>query len=279
MLGAGILDTIRKAVMSESLAAVPNLRDLGGHEAADGRRVVAGRVYRSTELGRLTPEGAAALAGLGLTRVFDLRTAGERTASPDQLPAGTAHTELDVLADKGDAVPAQLNDLFAHVSETAAALGDGTAARALRATYRDFVLLDSAQTAYRGLFSGLIQAAGHPVLFHCTTGKDRTGWAAASLLTLLGVPEDEVMADYLRTNDDLLPALQPLFDTFERAGGDPGLLRPVLGVQPDYLDTAFAAVRERYGSVEGYFAGALGIGPDGQDALRGALLTEATARG
>jgi Tyrosine phosphatase family len=68
-------------------------------------------------------------------------------------------------------------------------------------------------------------------VFHCTTGKDRTGWAAAATLLLLGVSTDDVFADYLPTNDQLHPALQPLLGQFRSIGGDPDLLKPVVGVQ------------------------------------------------
>ena len=65
---------------------------------------------------------------------------------------------------------------------------------------------------------------------HCTTGKDRTGWAAAALLMLLGVSYDDVLTDYLLTNQQLLPSMQPLLDRFAAEGGDPELLLPVFGV-------------------------------------------------
>lgn len=117
-------------------------------------------------------------------------------------------------------------------------------------------------------------APQRPALFHCTTGKDRTGWAAAALLTFLGVEANTVRDDYLRTNTDLIPALRPLFDRFEAAGGDPRLLEPVLGVRAEHLETAFSAVDEDYGSIEQYFTDGLGLEEETLEQLREALLTD-----
>lgn len=85
------------------------------------------------------------------------------------------------------------------------------------------------------------------------------------MLMLMGVSGDDVMADYLLTNRDLLPALQPLLDQFEKAGDHPRLLRPVLGVEPEYLETAITEMHSRFGSVEAYFHDGLGQHPQAPD--------------
>ena len=92
-----------------------------------------------------------------------------------------------------------------------------------------------------------------------TCGRLRTGWAAAATLLLLGVSEDDVLYDYELTNRDLLPAMKPMFEHFRAAGGNPRLLEPVLGVDPDYLRTALDEMKQRYSSIEGYFGKGLGI--------------------
>jgi protein-tyrosine phosphatase len=104
--------------------------------------------------------------------------------------------------------------------------------------------------------------------FHCTTGKDRTGWAAAALLTLLGVPKDQVVEDYLRSNDYILPAYQKVIDAFVAGGGDPAIPRAILGVKEEYLDAAFDEMQTKYGTIEGYFSDGLGIDAAQQQALR-----------
>ena len=155
-------------------------------------------------------------------------------------------------------------------------LGDRRAAELFAQASRDIVSLPSALAAHRRLFTAILDDDRRPALVHCTTGKDRTGWGAAALLTLLGVSEEDVLADYMITNRDLLPALQPYFDRFAQSGGDPALLRPVLGVETAYLRTAFDEMRTRFGTIERYFSAGLGIDDAAQERLR-ALLVERPA--
>ena len=89
---------------------------------------------------------------------------------------------------------------------------------------------------------------------------------------LLGVSEEDVLYDYELTNRDLLPAMKPLFEHFRAAGGNPHLLEPVLGVDPDYLRTALDEMNQRFGSVEGYFEEGLGIDTDAHHRLRDTLV-------
>lgn len=83
--------------------------------------------------------------------------------------------------------------------------------------------------------------------------------------------EDDVAYDYELSNRDLLPAMKPVFEHFRAAGGDPHLLDPVLGVDPEYLQAALDEMKRRFGSIEGYFAQGLGIDEAGQQELRDAL--------
>lgn len=251
---------------------LPNFRDLGGHRTDDGRRVRRGVVYRSVDLGRLDDAGRVSLADHGIRTVYDLRTIAERDALPDRVPDGAEYVGLDVLADSELAVSAQLMEIFANPASVTDLLGGGRTEQLFERSYRDIVSLPSARDAYRRLFIELAEPDRRPALIHCTAGKDRTGWAAASLLTLLGVPSSAVVDDYLRTNTDLLPALEPVFDQFAAAGGDPALLMPVLGVRIEYLDAAWDEMRSRFGSVDGYFARGLGIDDAAQQALRAVLL-------
>src|SRR5262245_39855143 len=85
-----------------------------------------------------------------------------------------------------------------------------------------------APSSYRRLFSDLAKDETGPALWHCTAGKDRTSWAAAALLLILGVPEDVVLDDYLLSNRYILPAYQVVMETFTAQGGDAKLLEPVL---------------------------------------------------
>lgn len=256
-----------------TLATLPNLRDAGGWRTGDGRVVRTGVLFRSTALDRLDEADTAALTDLGIRCVVDFRTATERTNQPDRAPAGVREMVEDVLADSQIAVPAQMQAFFRDASQAVAFLSSGKADDAMRSAYREFIRLPSARSGLGAFYRLLLDDADLPVLYHCTTGKDRTGWATAALLTLLGVPEDDVYREYLLTNEQLLPALEPLFERFAAQGAPRELLIPVLGVDRSYLDTAFAEMRAEFGTIERYFAEGLGITAAEQQLLRDRLTT------
>lgn len=258
------------------IAGLPNLRDIGGWPIGGGDRVRRGMLYRSVQITQLDEDGAVAFAALGLRTVFDLRTEAERSAQPDVLPQGTAHVVADVLADAvGDFGAQALQDLATDPARLVPLLADGAGVRKLAESYRDIVGSVSGLAAYRRLYTDLADPLARPALIHCTTGKDRTGWGAAALLMLLGVSDDDVMRDYLLTNDELLPALAPIFERVAAAGADPELLRPVLGVRREYLETGLDEMTSRFGDVEGYFRSGLGLDEATVATLRDAFVEPA----
>jgi protein-tyrosine phosphatase len=134
----------------------------------------------------LDERDADALARLGIRTVYDLRTERERQAAPDRELPGARSVVIDVLADAADAAPAELEAVRHHPQIATSTLGDGQAAAMFTGGYRRIVSSGSALSAYRTMFTDLATDLSRPALFHCTTGKDRTGWAAAVLLMLLG---------------------------------------------------------------------------------------------
>lgn len=252
-----------------TLAGTVNFRDVGGQPTTDGRRVRTGLLFRSGQLDQAGDDEA--LAGLGLRTVFDLRGHDEIELAPDRLPPGVELVHLDVLSDSRERIATHLAELTTDPVAVEATLRSGAVEEHYRATYRNLVVLDSAREAYATLFSRLAEMDG-PALFHCTAGKDRTGWAAAALLELLDVDREVILEDYLRSSEPVLASFRVVFERFAAAGGDPDVLIPVFAVLPDYLGAAHEAVTEHFGSVEGWFTEGLGLGRDHLDALRGRLL-------
>ena len=171
------------------LASADNFRDVAGtgagHPTRDGGHVRRGVFYRSNEL-QLTDEDAGSLAGLGITHIHDLRGQMEVDAHPDAAVPGATWHHIEV-----SGIP----------TEMVSGLADSDAARrVMREVYDAFVRSPDARASYRRLLTDL---ATEPVpqLFHCTAGKDRTGWAAALLLEIAGVDRDTILADYLLTNE------------------------------------------------------------------------------
>jgi protein-tyrosine phosphatase len=260
---------------SSSIPSVPNLRDLGGHATRGGRWVRARAVYRSTDLSRLAAEDRASLAALGIRTVFDLRTAGEREANPDILPTGSAYEIGDVLADSPGPPPIALMEPLRDPALARELFGADRAAAYFDAKYREFVVLPSARAGFGRLFAMLADGGRRPALFHCTTGKDRTGWAAAVLLLALGVPEEAVVADYLASGPLLEPVFQPHLDAFAALGGDPDVIRPAIEVRRAYLDAGFDEMNRAFGSIDAYLERGLGLGARARAGLERTLLEPA----
>jgi protein-tyrosine phosphatase len=250
------------------IPTVPNLRDVGGYKTASGATVARGIAYRSDTFNPMSAGEIKKLERLGLKNDYDLRTVSEVKAMPDEMPPGVKYHLLNVLADEKGAAAAELEALLHQPKKANVVLGGGKIEAMFMQVYRAFITLPSAKESYRALFRDLADPQMAPGVFHCTTGKDRTGWAAAALLTLLGVPKETVLADYMRTNDYTLPQFRHAIDAFVAGGGERSIALAVLGVKPEYLEASLDEMQKQYGSIEKYFSEGLGIDAVGQQALR-----------
>jgi protein-tyrosine phosphatase len=241
-----------------ALEGASNVRDLGGWPAAGGARVRFGAVFRSASLEGLTRGDAIRLGRTGLRTVVDLRGEVEQQRAPSR---------LDVLA--GAALyPLPIEPSLGGPRRSAAPVRPATAAEALemmRRAYTSYALDWSHR--YAALFDLLLDAARRPLLFHCTAGKDRTGFGAALLLAALGVSWEAIRADYLAT-DRLWQA-----DAHIRSIMPAEVADVLLGVHGELLDVAFASIRTACGSLDAYLEQRIGLDATRREGLRAALLS------
>jgi protein-tyrosine phosphatase len=244
------------------LASADNFRDVAGpgtgYPTRDGGRVRRGTFYRSNEL-QLTDEDAASLAGLGIRAIHDLRGAMEVEAHPDvEVPGATwEHVEIS-------GIPTEMVE----------GLADSAAAhRVMREVYDAFVRSPDSRASYARLLTSL--ATGElPQLFHCTAGKDRTGWAAVLLLEIAGVERDTILADYLLTNEVSSATREKYLALIgEHLGPDlVAVYEPTMVVEEEYLRVAYDAVADDYGSIGGYLHDGLGLDSSLVEALHARLV-------
>jgi protein-tyrosine phosphatase len=246
------------------LTTAANFRDVGGYRTADGHWVRMGLAYRSNGLEHLTSAELDTLEKLGLKLVCDLRTDDERRRGPDRLPVAVKSMTADVMGENPD--------------PTANAAAPGTAtpdpAAGLTSVYRSFVSLESARKAYHLLFERLADRSALPTVFHCSAGKDRTGWAAAVLLTLLHVSHATVLADYQLTDRYLDRDAADAIRRQRYPSIDDATWHTMLATDPAYLEAAFDEATKRYGSFEGYLHHGLGLDDATLDAIRRNFLTD-----
>ncbi|MEV5879503.1 tyrosine-protein phosphatase [Streptomyces sp. NPDC052101] len=255
------------------LQGAVNVRDLGGYRTDKGRQVRYGEVFRSDALGKLTEADVSTLAALDLRTVVDFRVPLEvQRDGADRLPAGAAVTSRPVddlglyattMAVIGSRDPVRQQEL----------LGDGRAEELMRSIYRTFVTSPDSRAQFAATLRDLADKRS-PLLYHCTSGKDRTGWLSYLLLRALGVPETTATGDYLLSNDFRAAADLRTREGLKQAGlmQNPDLLIPLQEVREDYLDAALDQAERDYGSLDGYLTEGLGLDTSTLARLRARLL-------
>lgn len=252
---------------------VANLRDLGGIPLPGARTVRPGLALRSGQLDRLDPATDPAFSALGIHTIVDFRTNGERASYPDHVPDGVHVLVADALADKiaqTGAAPAvaQLKHVLSDPALADEKLGGGRAESLFADTYRALVSTKSARAAYRTLLTELADPDAGPLLFHCTAGKDRTGWAATVVLTLLGADQAALETEYLSVNSAVREAFAPLVEGFTAQGGDPEIALALIGVRASYLHAAQDEVAVQYGDFETYVREGLEVPDEAVERIR-----------
>jgi len=256
-----------------ALDGAVNVRDTGGYRTSHGLQVTRGRLYRGDALSQLTGPDVERLGRLGLRTVIDFRTPGEiLLAGADRLPFGIELVSLPV----GGGDLGSVYEVVAcgdHQLQRRE-LGGGRAAELMVEINRGFVA-DARQREAFGAALRLVCSAGRlPLLCHCSSGKDRTGWMTAIVLTTLGVPREIVLRDYLLSNDFHRTEYQKLRFDLVKTGivADPELLRPIMEQSATYLGAAFEEAERRYSSFGRFVTYGLETGDAMLGELRRALL-------
>ena len=241
-------------------AKIKNFRDLGGIPAENGKKVKNGLLYRSAHLCALSQKSAKRLRDkLGLTTVVDLRSPSELAARSDVVAEGVSYLHLPPLNDEQNpAVTGKSRRAILYrIMEK-----EGGARKYLLDTYRIMVTEKPSLDAFSALLHLMIEEKNAAFLWHCTQGKDRTGIAAASILMALGVKREDILTDYLRTNNtsrfkNAMIYLGVLLVTFSKKTADE--LSFLLTAHDFYLEAAFEEIDRVYGGTEGYLSEGLGL--------------------
>ncbi len=168
-----------------------NVRDLGGHQTPYGE-TRWGAIVRADAIRRLTDAGWEELVGHGVSTIVDLRMDEELEADPPaELPVEVVH--VNVLAGSPSDYGEQLDALVDTVD---------TAAEKTRVVYIDF--LERFGPKWAAAIRAIADAPSGGVVVHCQGGKDRTGLVVALLLSIAGVSNEEIAADYALSERNLV---------------------------------------------------------------------------
>lgn len=242
-----------------------NFRDIGGYRTADGHRVRTGLIYRSGALGNLSPAGLEQLGNLGIKLVCDLRSKEEQVDAPDKLPQEPAPEYLHLPLLAAENRRERISALFLNRSKFAAMMPD----------MYTRVIIDGNAHLYGEILRRLANPDNLPTIIHCTAGKDRTGIAAMLILSLLGVPEDVILADYSLSNlyyNSFVEFGQHAIKSIAWTGVRAEDLQPLFVSNPTTLKTAIDHILLKYGSVENYLRSAAGVNNELQAKIKTNLL-------
>ena len=268
-----------------------NLRDLGGMVTADGRRIRENVLFRSDRLNTLSEKDIEKLISSSLCVSYDLRNTHEQTEQPDVDIPGCEHISLPVFPERVEGIThekeSQLQGYIRFVESMME--NEGASRKRMAGSYRSFVNSDHCRKQFRFLLEDLLareRKAGETgekksYLWHCAGGKDRTGFAAAILEEIFGIPKEDIIEDYMLTNQyvnsDLTQISPQMYVMMKEHFGDRieeigekirGSVDDMILARREYIDAAYDEIEKLYGSFAVFLKEGLGFDEEKQEELR-----------
>ncbi|MCR5134767.1 MAG: tyrosine-protein phosphatase [Clostridiales bacterium] len=238
-----------------------NTRDLGGLKMKDGRTIRPGMLIRSSHLSIAPARDLAVLRDV-VGEIVDFRTLKEQQVHPDPVFEGVPHHPMPVLESMTAGITREEE---ADRSEIETYLLDPEGARRhMMENYQLFVTSEHARQCYSSFVKLLFAPREKALLWHCTAGKDRAGFATAIVLEILGADLETILEDYMKTNRGLAREIEWIYPMIgKQAGGMTKVMRASLDymflAHKEYLLESYKAAGEHYGGMDGYIEKALGI--------------------
>jgi len=255
-----------------SFDTIVNFRDLGTYQLKDGRQIATNKLLRSGSLDDLSAADMRTLTETyNLNQIIDLRLPNEVETKPDTpIPATTYH-HIDVYENGTETLPS-----LAQLQHTEATQGTRVdIVNRLRKIYERITVHPDSHQAMRKVFDILLTNDNGAVLWHCTSGKDRTGLVTAILLHILGASKETIYQDYMQTNEARKVANDAHIEELRNQGMSEEIIADmveILTVREQYLDYTFELIDEHYGNIDNYIEDVLHISQDDQTKLRALYL-------
>jgi len=238
-----------------------NTRDLGGMHTVDGRMIRPGKLFRSGQLFYADEDDKRKLEEL-LEVVVDFRTEAEQLEKPDPVLSGVTHCSIPILDSFAPGVTRDEQSMKEAMQQM---LSDPDNSRQyMLGIYKGFIEAEAMARPFGDFVRLLLTAREKGILWHCTAGKDRAGFASVIIQEILGIKREEIFADYIASNVFLSNELQVLYETaFQQIGQidqkSEQALQYLFTSQEDYLSAAYTKAIELFGSFDSYVSDILGI--------------------
>ena len=242
-----------------------NTRDLGAY-FLDNININKGVLFRSDKLSNLTENDINKLKNLGIKRIVDFRSELEKSREPNIIPNGIKYIEMPISVDK------KMNE---KLKDILSGNNDKDIRDFLIDANKEFVL--DHQSVFSNFLKDLVKYK-EPTLFHCTAGKDRTGFAAYLIYSICGIDEDFIILDYLSSNKYIEKNLEKQFENISKIMGlsieEAREIEPILRVDIDYITSAIDTINENYNSVQEFITNTLNFSLREQDQLKELLISK-----
>ncbi|MDS0528165.1 tyrosine-protein phosphatase [Clostridium sp. SHJSY1] len=250
------------------LEGVHHCRDIGGYKSEDGRKVKWNTFYRSDKLSSLTQRDVKYLKNLNVRTILDFRSAGEVKMNPDVKIEGIEYKNIS-------AMPAmdKIEDNFDMAAIFSSNLVSAEDIRKILIKGYSTMIFNN--IAFKELVNCIENEERLPVVFHCTAGKDRTGFGAALILSILGVPEETILEDYLATNfyrkeinEKIISKIKGKIVNKDRVK----ILSYMFEVKREFLEASFKSIKDKYGDMDTYLEKEYGLTKKKRKELKNRLL-------
>ncbi len=230
-----------------------NLRDLGGYLGKDGKRVKKLSLLRSGEITNISQEDKIVLVDdYRLKTIVDLRSESEKENAPDSIIKNVDYFHIDIMKDDMGK-----NTSLENFKDN---MNEEYISKFMEETYKDFIIDKGAIEGYREFMNLLLKQEEGSLIFHCFAGKDRTGFGAAIILTLLGVSKEDIYHDYMLTNKMRADENNKMISQMKNYGMTDEQVKAMevaLNVEKNYLDASYKTAEENFGSLDNYITEAL----------------------
>jgi len=264
---------------SIGLEGVINARELGGYVFPGGRTVRKGLLLRGGSLFRATDGDIAKLKDeFALSHCFDFRTKVEIDMAPDRLVPGSQHHWMPTIDASTEKIGTTALPHYAYRDLENFLIKNSSQPMVQMVAmnmYPEMVRNEYTQLQYAAFLEMIADTEEGAVYWHCSQGKDRTGFGAALLLAALGADREIIMQDFAISNEFYSDILNETIEKVLQEGGgraEIDVVRTFIGVNVDYFMNALDIIDNEYGSMMEYLTGPICLSEEDIYKMRERLL-------